>query len=120
MDDHEPEATLRPSITVFRSRRRTEVDPTYDAWAAATEAAARAIPGFVEVKTFTAADGEHVTISIFDSPISHEAWRAHPLHLEAQSLGRSDFYDAYDLVVGEILRQHSWTREPETPSIHPE
>jgi heme-degrading monooxygenase HmoA len=109
----------RPHITVFRSRRRAGGDDSYDAWAEATESAARTVPGFVELKTFTADDGERVTISVFDSPQAQESWRTHPIHLEAQSLGRTTFYDSYDLTVAAVLRRHRWAREPQEPEDRP-
>jgi heme-degrading monooxygenase HmoA len=107
--------STRPTITVFRSWRRPGNEAAYDTMAEATEAAARAMPGFIELKTFTADDGEHVTISVFDTPESQEAWRTHPLHLEAQSLGRTTFYSAYDLTIAEVTHRHRWSRS-DTPS----
>jgi heme-degrading monooxygenase HmoA len=104
-----------PLITVFRSYRRADDDGAYEAMAEATEAAARLVPGFVEVKTFTADDGEHVTISVFDSFEAQEAWRNDPLHLEAQRLGRTTFFDAFDLAVAQIISRRRWERESADP-----
>jgi heme-degrading monooxygenase HmoA len=92
----------RSYITVFQSRRRAGGDDLYAPWAEATKTAAATVPGFVEMKSFTADDGEHVTISVFDSPQAQETWRTHPVHLEAQSLGRTAFYDSYDLTVAAV------------------
>jgi heme-degrading monooxygenase HmoA len=42
------------------------------------EAGARAMPGFVDFKTFVAEDGEQVSVVNFGSPAAHRAWRDDP------------------------------------------
>jgi heme-degrading monooxygenase HmoA len=37
-----------------------------------------------------------------------EAWKQHPEHLEAQALGRAEFYERYEIEVAEIVRQYEW------------
>ncbi|MCB9596003.1 MAG: antibiotic biosynthesis monooxygenase [Sandaracinaceae bacterium] len=93
-------------LTVFRSRLRDGVGGDYHAMAEQTEATARAMPGFVSFKSFSAPDGEHVSIVAFDSPETQRAWREHPLHREAQRLGRERWYAEYDITVCEVLHQH--------------
>ena len=68
-------------VTVFRSRLRADAAATgYAALAAAIEQRARSMPGFIDFKTFTAGDGERVSIVIFDSIEHHDAWRDDPEH----------------------------------------
>jgi heme-degrading monooxygenase HmoA len=81
-------------VTVFRSRLRDEHED-YEATADEMEAAARAMPGFVDFKSFVADDGERVSLVVFDSPESHAAWRDDPRHREAQQRGRADWYSEY-------------------------
>ena len=52
-------------LTVFRSRLVAGIEELYDTLAEETSALARQTPGFVEEKTFTAADSERVTIVLF-------------------------------------------------------
>ena len=54
-------------MTVFRSWRREGSEGAYRALSAEMEAAARSVPGFVDFKTFTADDGEHVSLVTFAS-----------------------------------------------------
>jgi heme-degrading monooxygenase HmoA len=90
-------------VTVFRSRLRHDAEARgYDALAEAMERRARELPGFVDFKGFSAADGERVSIVVFESIDAHLAWRDDPEHLEAQSRGRSDFYLEYDITVGYV------------------
>ena len=51
-------------VTVFRSRLRPDA-AGYDATAARMSELARTMPGYVDHKTFTADDGERVTVVTF-------------------------------------------------------
>jgi heme-degrading monooxygenase HmoA len=95
----------RPVLTVFRSRLRDENRAEFDATAARMGELARAMPGFIEYKTFTADDGERVSIIEFDSAEHQAAWRRQPEHALAQGRGRADFYASYDLSVCDIVRR---------------
>jgi heme-degrading monooxygenase HmoA len=86
-------------ITIFRSRLRPEHQAEYALWAERIHDLAVAMPGFVSIKTFTADDGERVSIVEFESEATHQAWRDHPEHRVAQQLGRSKFYAEYRIDV---------------------
>jgi heme-degrading monooxygenase HmoA len=95
--------SLTPSagqaVTVFRSRLRDEAGEEYEATAEEMEAAARAMPGFVDFKTFTADDGERVSLITFADRASHDAWRSDERHRRAQQAGRDRFYARYQIQV---------------------
>ena len=95
-------------LTVFRSRLREESVDEYRATASRMEELARAMPGLLEFKQFTAEDGERVSIIVFDTPQHHAAWRHHPEHGDAQRLGREKFYAFYDITVAEVMRRNRW------------
>jgi heme-degrading monooxygenase HmoA len=97
-------------VTVFRSRLRADAGDDYSQTADEMEARARAMPGFVDFKTFVAADGERVSLAVFDSPESHEAWRDDPVHGAAQRQGRADWYAEYHILVAELAHEHRWFR----------
>jgi heme-degrading monooxygenase HmoA len=99
------EPGVQPVVTVFRSRLRPGVEEEFHLLAARIEARARATPGFVDFKTFTAPDGERVSVVVFDSPRSHDAWRDDPEHRAAQELGRERFYAEYDITVADQRRR---------------
>jgi len=90
-------------ITVFRSRLRPESESEYHETAQHMESLARAMPGFVDFKTFVADDGERVSIITFSSPETQRAWRDHPEHRRAQQRGRDRFYVSFDITVGEVV-----------------
>jgi heme-degrading monooxygenase HmoA len=104
-------------VTIFRSRLRPDAEANgYSAMADRMEERARTTPGFREIKTYTAADGERVSIVVFDNRIDHDTWRADPEHRRAQQLGRTDFYSEYSVTVCEQVRHYGFRHVPESAS----
>ena len=97
-------------ITVFRSRLRPEMVEEYDEVAPRIEALARTMPGFVDVKTFTADDGERVTLARFDSVEHQREWRNETDHQIAQRAGRDRYYSEYVIQVCALLDERTFTR----------
>jgi len=97
-------------VVIFRSRLREEFAGQYQAKAMEMLELARAMPGFISIKTFAADDGERVSLVEFDTIEHLEAWRDHPEHREAQRLGRERFYSEYRLVVCEPIRDYGYKR----------
>lgn len=95
---------------MFRSRRRDGSESAYGEVSEAMQAAARSVPGFVDFKTFTSEDGEHVSLVTFASPESHQVWRNDQRHRQAQRQGREEFYDEYSIQVGECTHVSRWRR----------
>ena len=102
---------MTPQImTVFRNRLVPDAALEYAEYASFVAEMARTMPGFVDAKTFTAADGERVTIVTFADRASHDAWRDHPDHREAQRRGVDHFYSEYTIQVGEVSYSRSFLR----------
>lgn len=98
-----------PVVTVFRSRLRPDAEANgYGALAARMESRARDTAGFVDFKTFVAADGERASIIVFDSAAHHAAWRDDPEHRAAQQLGRDSFYEEYAISVCDERRHRRY------------
>jgi heme-degrading monooxygenase HmoA len=97
-------------VTVFRSRLRPDAGDEYATWAARMLELARAMPGFVDFKSFHADDGERVSVITFDSLETQRAWRDHPDHRAAQRLGRDRFYETFDIQVAAVVRESRFTR----------
>ncbi len=96
-------------VTVFRSRVRPEAVAEYRATAPTILGLALTMPGLVDVKSFTADDGEHVTIATFADEDSQRAWREHAEHRVAQQAGRDRIYAEYTLQVCETVRARSFS-----------
>src|SRR5271168_1093340 len=86
-------------VTVFRSRLRPGVDAEYLPLAERMLTLARAMPGFVDFKSFTADDGERVSVITFADHQAHAAWRDHPEHRIAQRRGVEELYSSFEVVV---------------------
>ena len=98
-------------VTVFRTRLRADAADEYGALAPRMLELAQSMPGFVDAKTFTAADGERVTVVTFADRASHEAWRDHPEHREAQRRGVAEFYADYSIQVADVTYSHRFVHE---------
>lgn len=96
-------------ITIFRSRLRPENADSYAVEASRMTELARGMPGFVDSKSFSADDGERVTIVTFADRESHDAWRDHPEHLRAQRNGVDSYYAEYSIQVGDVTYEHAFT-----------
>jgi heme-degrading monooxygenase HmoA len=97
-------------LTVFRSRLDEAAREAYAALAPEIAELARGMPGFLSAKTFSAPDGERVTVVEFDNWEHHEAWSRHPRHLEAKRLGIQQFYLSYDISVCSVLAERHFER----------
>ena len=89
-------------VTVFRSRLRPGFQEEYVALVDRMQQIAQSIPGYISHKGFWADDGERVTIVEFEHKEGQTAWRKHPEHIEAQKLGRTKYYEMYDIKVAEV------------------
>jgi heme-degrading monooxygenase HmoA len=102
----------RAILTVFRSRLRPDAEAVgYHDVADEMESRARAMPGFLEFKTFTAADGERISLAMFDSLDNHNRWRDDPAHRDVQRRGRAEFYTEYRIAVTQVLRETTFTAD---------
>ena len=94
-------------LTIFRSRLRPGIHEEYAVVAARMEQLVATMDGF-EGHWFYANGAERVTIVRFRDEASLAAWANHPEHRAAQELGRSTFYDFYDLSVGSETLHHAF------------
>jgi heme-degrading monooxygenase HmoA len=99
-------------VTVFRSRLRPGVQDEYQPMAARMSELARGMPGYVSHKSFTAEDGERVTIVEFADEVSQQAWSRHAEHVEAKRKGRETFYSEYRIQVCRVERESRHPRAP--------
>jgi len=97
-------------VTVFRSRLRPDADPRYSEHAAQMSALAPTMPGYVEHKSFTAEDGERVTLATFEDQASQDAWRLQADHVGAQRAGIASYYETYTLQVATVDKVSGDTR----------
>ncbi|WP_394796735.1 antibiotic biosynthesis monooxygenase family protein [Armatimonas sp.] len=97
-------------VTVFRNRLRPDATEAYAELAPQMVELAKQQPGFISLKTFTATDGERVTIAEFESDEAVLAWRNNAIHQNAQERGRTDFYAEYISQTCEVIRESRFPR----------
>ena len=102
----------KPSLVIlFRSKLTAQAGEDYQAMNAEMEALVRQNPGFVDVKSYTAADGERLTVVWWRDEESLAEWRNQMRHREAQNIGRQKWYEYYDMDVATITRSRSFARK---------
>ena len=97
-------------ITIFRNRLVAGASTEYGALAPHIAQLAQGMPGFVDSKTFTAPDGERVTVVTFANQESHNGWRDHSEHVAARARGVEEFYSTYSIQVGTVTYSNQFTR----------
>lgn len=98
-------------IVVFRNRKRANIDTAaYGADAERMEELARAQPGFVSFKSYTADDGEVIALSEWMSAEAARDWGSHPDHSRTQARGRAEYYQNYTLYTADNPRTHHYER----------
>lgn len=71
---------------------------------------AKTMPGFIDVKSFKADDGERLTVVWWENEETLAGWRNHARHKIAQRLGRDTWYQYYSLEVAELKRASRFDR----------
>jgi heme-degrading monooxygenase HmoA len=95
----------------FRSKLTPEAGKDYEEMAAEMERLARASPGFVEVKAFKAEDGERLTLVWWQDAETLKGWATNVRHMQAQRMGRAQWYAYYKIDVAEVVRDSHFIRE---------
>ena len=100
-----------PYWAVIFASQRTEGDNGYAAMAAEMERLVAEQPGYLGMETVRAADGTGITSAYFRTEADARAWKQVSRHLEAQRLGRANWYRAYRVRVAKIEREYGFDRE---------
>jgi heme-degrading monooxygenase HmoA len=103
-------------VVLFRSKL---VDPPvgYDEMAAEMAALAPTMPGFVDVKSFKADDGERLTVVWWENEETLRGWREQAQHRVAQRMGRERWYEYYKLEVAEVIRTSQFERRSTAAAV---
>ena len=114
-----PDQEKKPSLVIlFRSKLTEQAGEDYQAMNSELEVLVHQNPGFVEAKSYTAADGERLTVVWWRDEESLTEWRNQMRHREAQNTGRQKWYEYYDVEVATIVRSRSFLRKALTTDEH--
>jgi heme-degrading monooxygenase HmoA len=107
-------------LVLFRSKLTPEAGQDYGAMSEEMHRLVRDNPGFVDVKHYTAEDGERLTVVWFQDKESLRAWREQPQHRVAQRTGRQKWYEYYKMDVATIERTTEFERKPHVGDVQTE
>ncbi|WP_232492952.1 antibiotic biosynthesis monooxygenase family protein [Novosphingobium kaempferiae] len=92
-------------LVVFRNRKRADIDvDAYIHDSMEMEALAEAQPGFLLFRSYTADDGEVLSMSEWESAEHAAAWARHAEHVVVQQRGRAEYYQEYTLYACDVPR----------------
>lgn len=104
-------ATLPPPpywVVIFSSRR-SEPDPDYDRMAGRMMELAAVQPGFLGAESTRGTDGFGITVSYWTDEASIVRWKEQAGHRVAQELGRTRWYEHYELRIARVERAYGKT-----------
>lgn len=87
---------------------RTEGDRGYGAMAEELEKRMKDQPGFLGMESARGTDGVGITVCYWDSLEAIAAWKALPIHQEAQARGRAEWYQRYQVRVCRVEREYGF------------
>lgn len=105
-------------IVLFRSRLTAEAGDDYKVMAAEMLARAQTMVGFIDFRSYTAADGEHISVIWWESHESLRPWAEDARHLVAQRLGREKWYEYFRLEVADVVRSYGFDRNAKSGTAH--
>ncbi len=97
-------------VVMFRSKLVDSAGDDYARALASTLELARQAPGFVDVKSFRADDGERLTLVWWADEQTLLEWRNDPRHRAVQQAGIDRWYRSYRMEVATITRTSEFTR----------
>ena len=96
-------------IVLFRSK--LVANPAgYEAMSDEMEVLAKTMPGFIDVKSYTADDGERLTVVWWEDAETLKLWREQVRHRVAQRQGRQQWYEYYKMEVADVTRISTFDR----------
>ncbi|CAN5342971.1 hypothetical protein BH09PSE4_BH09PSE4_22020 [soil metagenome] len=98
------------TAVIFVSTRNAEDRQGYDAAARAMDMLAAEQPGYRGIDSARGPDGTGITVSYWADEASALAWRAHAEHTVIRELGRTRWYDRYEVIVTRVTRDYGWSR----------
>lgn len=103
-------------IVLFRTRLTEQAGDDLDAMNERMLDLARGLPGsgFVDMRSYTSDDGEHLAVVRWRDWESLRRWRDDPRHRQAQRLGQERWYTEYEIQVTELVRESTFPGQDNT------
>lgn len=110
--DQKRETSITPPYyaVIFLSSRTTVDDAGYTEMAQRMDKLAQEQPGFLKIDSVRGENGKGITISYWKTLEAISAWRSHTEHLIAQEMGRSTWYQSFELQICRVERAAAFHR----------
>ena len=105
-----PVSTAKPAhyAAIFCSQRTDEDEAGYQEMAVRMMELAKRQPGFLGADSARDASGFGITVSYWRDEASIKAWKVQGEHIEAQRLGREQWYVRFSLHIARVERGYSF------------
>jgi heme-degrading monooxygenase HmoA len=112
-DAHPPIAATPdpPYVAVIFTSQRTDIDGGYAAMAEEMERLGREQPGYLGIESVRGVDGVGITVSYWATVEHAHGWKRVAEHLQAQHLGRAEWYRRYRVRIAVVERDYGFDRE---------
>ena len=97
-------------VILFRSKLTPAAGVDYTQTSDALATYVKTMPGFIDVKSFRAEDGERLTVVWWKDRETLEQWRTDARHISAKQTGRERWYEYYNMEVAEVFRESKFER----------
>jgi len=97
-----------PYYSVIFASQRTEKENGYSEMADLLDLLAESQPGFLGVEYARDASGFGITVSYWRDLESIAKWKAQATHMQAQKLGKSDWYAGFELRIAKVERAYNF------------
>lgn len=96
-----------PYYAVIFTSTRTDIENGYAEMATAMDNLAREQPGYLGIDSTRGADGLGITVSYWKDEASIQAWKCNVEHIQAQRLGRDQWYQNFTIHVAKVERSYT-------------
>lgn len=96
-------------LTVFRSLVKDKAQDPYRSLVPEIVAVAETMPGFLSRKSYTADDGERLSLVAFADEQSQRHWAHNAERLAAKQRRRESFYSEYFVQICHVIRESRYT-----------
>lgn len=93
---------------IFSSELLKQTDG-YESTALEMVEPAKSQAGFLGMESIREENGKGITVSYWKNLADIKEWKAHSLHLAAQSKGKSEWYDVYQVRVCQVEKQYGFS-----------
>ncbi|WP_432798463.1 antibiotic biosynthesis monooxygenase family protein [Poriferisphaera sp. WC338] len=100
------QAALPYYAVIFTSHKKKQNDSGYQKMSDRMFELVKEQPGFISYEHVHNPDGQSITISYWKDKKSIRAWREHTEHWIAQELGKTKWYDWYNIRICKVERAY--------------